>query len=289
MAVTAARLPGPLLAALALAAVAHLPALRAGFVQDDLAVVEASPVVARGSIAQIVSSSWWRDSRCRTTGAVASGDDRELCRRAAPARRAVVGVRARGERRDSPRRVRRALRSRPSAERRAVRGGDRGGAVRRPAGARRGGLQRRRPRRLLAGLFTLAAALVFRNRASRTAPWIAAAFAAAAIGIEGDRPRDRGRSGGDRRDRRRGVARLAGWIPVLALAGAAVMLRTWALEGFFPTRACRRWTTRSPSSRWGRASPPRSPSSSVTPRSSSLRSPSPSITPGRSVPLESGC
>jgi tetratricopeptide (TPR) repeat protein len=224
----------PLLLALALAALAHLPALRAGFVQDDHVIVETSAVVARGSLPEIVASSWWAGSPL---------DDRALWRPVTIASFALE----------------RALTGAPSAAlahalnlawhlaacallyalaRRL--GADAFGAG--AAAALFGVLPVRAEAvfsvvgraDVLAGVFTLAAALAFRKRASRAAPWLAGLAVAAAAGsketglaavavlaaldaIEG-RPRRPWRA----------------WAPVLLLAGAAVALRTWGLEGFFP-------------------------------------------------------
>lgn len=56
---------------LALAVVSHLPVLTAGYVQDDHIAIEANPVVARGNLKEIFTSSYWKGSE---------GDDRALYR-----------------------------------------------------------------------------------------------------------------------------------------------------------------------------------------------------------------
>lgn len=50
---------------------AHAPVLTAGYVQDDHVAIEANPVVARGRLGEIVTSSYWKG---------AEGDDRALYR-----------------------------------------------------------------------------------------------------------------------------------------------------------------------------------------------------------------
>lgn len=58
-------------AILALALVAHLPILRAGYVQDDAIAIEKNPVAIRGDLGEILSSSYWKGSE---------GDDNALYR-----------------------------------------------------------------------------------------------------------------------------------------------------------------------------------------------------------------
>ncbi len=56
---------------LAAAVVTHAPALVAGYVQDDHVAIESNPVVARGDVLEILTSSYWKG---------AQGDDRALYR-----------------------------------------------------------------------------------------------------------------------------------------------------------------------------------------------------------------
>ena len=53
---------GLLLATAAAIAAAHLTALGAGFVQDDHALVESNPIVARGDLREIVSAAYWEEA-----------------------------------------------------------------------------------------------------------------------------------------------------------------------------------------------------------------------------------
>lgn len=235
MARAARRAVSPLLAALAVAAAAYLPAVRAGFVQDDHAVVETSPVVARGSLSEIVTSSWWAgfplDDRALWRPLTVATFALERKAAGAPAPALAHGVNV-------------VLHLAACAALYVL--AIRLGAERFAAGAAAAlfGVLPAASEAVyavvgradvLAAAFSLAAAAAWRAGRSRAAPWIAAACTAAAIA-----------------SKETGLACLAvlvaldladgppwrpwrEWAPVVAFAAGAVALRTYALEGFFTT------------------------------------------------------